>query len=613
MVIALFVFLINFTSSLGLYMTYQNIVLGNGEKSQVFTGAINLVYSQFYTLIIVLLIALTVVMVVVVTSTLVISKKRDIAIMKALGTLPKKLYSFYLIEVYILYLISFVLGLIFGLISFGIIVWIASILGLRVVFQIDLIFTPILFFSCLLAIFLIPGFFLRKLGSENIIRTFSRDIPFNYDASKKLTFIPKWLSSLGLTAKIAIFNTIRRKGEFKRYMIAFSLIFLVIFTLGLGNIVLSTSSQEWVHKSQGENIVVIGHKDVLKYYSLMYQMFSNPQVKIDKNDIEFTDSKYLFNFNQIKELERMDGIEKIDKRLINFCDVKEVDGIIYNDGYEIIGKQRTGNVPVIGIDSNAIIQNFEIEGRFVTSDNIFDYMIIGDGLAYNFFDYPLNQSIDVTPLNKNFKISGVVIDSFYAGYAGYVGLDVFREMLNLKNQEINLVLLKLKNGAYDKIKNELQFTIKKCLGEEFSHLKLDAVFNANYLHVSSFTIYPAILIVIMTTIAILSIYNYQKAGLMEKAKDFLIMKAIGSKNKLIKKMLFLESLFLIVPSLLLSLGLGMILNSIVLFERTYLPPLQVPFVVILAILSTQVIFNYLSLNPIVKKISRFTVKDFEIY
>ena len=607
MVIALVEFMIYFNSSLGFNLIDQNY------NDYFFSGSINLVYSKFNSIIIVLMICLAFVIVIVITTTLAISRKRDIAIMKALGTLPRKLYGFYLIEAYVIFIIGFVVGLIFGLISYGIFAFIASFLGFILIFQIDFIFTPILFFSCFIGIFLISGFFIRKIGSQNIIKTFSRDIPCDYDASKRLTLILRVISGLGLNFKISIINTMRRKGEFKRYMIVFSFIFLVIFTLGLGTVVLNTSSHEWIRKSQGENLIVIGHSDVIYNYSLMYKMFSDPKISVNKEDIEFTDSKYLFSYNDIKKLESMNEIEEIDKRLIKFCDVKEKDGILYNGMYKIIGQQRTGNFPIIGINPDNIIQDFEIEGGLYTKKSYYDYITIGDGLAYNFFDYPFNQSLEILSLNKRFKISGVVIDSFFSGYAGYVGLDMLQDELNLGNQVINLVLIKLKNNTYNNIKEELQFMIKKNLGDDFTHLNLNPIFNLNLQYLSNLTLYPFFLIVTMTLIAILSIYNYQKAGLIEKARDFLIMRAIGSKSKSLKKILFLESFFVMVPSLILSLGIGMILNSTILFERFYLPPLQIPLIVFTILFITLMVLNFLSIIPLMKKIKRLTIRNFEIY
>ena len=603
-------FLIYFTSSLGLNIFIQSSFL----NTYYFTSGINLVYKQFNSLIQILLIVLTISIVIGVCTTLVISKKKDIAIMKSLGTLPRELYSFFLLEVYILFIIGFVIGLILGLAIFGIFALIMFFVNFPIVFQFDIFFTLFTFISCIFGIFFVSGYAIRRIGRQKIIRTFSKDIPYNYNAGKPLKLIPKWLTSIGFNIKIAVVNTLRKKGEFQRYLILFSIIGMLIFTLGIGTIVLNVSSREWINKSQNENIVIIGHEDVVNNYSLMYKMFSDPNLLISEANINFTDSKYFFNLSDVQILENMDEIEKIDERIISFYDVEELTGTIItgDDSYITVGQDRTGNIPIIGVNPDNIIQNFEIEGRFFTEEDAYDNMTIADGLAQNFFDVPLFQRLELTGFGKVFHIAGMVIDSFYSGWSGYISINESRKLLNLSNDEVNLIMLKLSPGTYEGLSETLE-NVTNAIGEKFTFLRLDQVFQTNLNFVSSLSVYPIILIMVISTIAILSLYNYQKSGILEKAQDFLIMRAIGSKTKSLKKILFMESILVLIPSLFLSLGIGMIINSLFLFKQTYLPPLYIPFLFFLILFIIFMIFNFLSLFPIIKKINKFSIKDFSLY
>ncbi|MFW9895000.1 MAG: FtsX-like permease family protein [Candidatus Thorarchaeota archaeon] len=610
-VIAITEFLIYFTSSLGLNFFikpfFSNVLF--------FSGSINYIYTQFNTLIQILFLILAVFIVVTITTTLIINKKRDIGIMKALGTLPRRLYSFYLLEVFIIFFIGFFLGLIIGLFSFVLFSLIMNSFFLSISFQIDLIFTPILFISCFFGIYFITGYRLRKIGREPIMKSFSKDIPYNIHALKKIQFIPKWISSFGINVRMSVLNTLRRKGEFRRYLLVFSLISMIIFTLGLGSIVLMTSSEEWINKAQNENIVIFGHQDVISNYYSMYQMFSNPEILISNDDINFTNPQYLFNLSTVDHIKDIQGIEGFDERIINFYEAKEQLGLHFFDDigeFRQVGQDREAIIPIIGVNPESLIQNFEMEGRFFTNEDSYDNITIGDGLAYNLFDYAMEQSIKLNPDGTSFHISGVVIDSFYSGWVGYAGINETRVMLNLENDEINLLMLKLSLGSYEEVKPELD-NLTATLGGNFTHLRLDGVFEINLRFISNLSLYPMFLIVMIAILAILSLYNYQKGGIIEKAKDFLIMRAIGAKNKSLKRVLFFESLFIIIPSLLISLGVGMILNSIVIFGRVLLPPIYIPFAVFLITLSVLILFNFLSLIPIMRKINKFSIKDFDIY
>jgi len=612
LVIAFTVFLLNFTSSIG----FNSFITYDYENLFFFSGGISIVFIDFITLVLVLVLILAFVVVIIVTVTLIITKKRDIAIMKALGSIPQKLYGFYLTEVYVVFLIGFVIGAIIGFISYVIFFIIASFLGILATFQVDVIYTPTLFILCLVGIYLFPGIVLRKLGTRNTIKLFSRDIPYNYDASKKLTTIPKWLSLMGYNVKISVLNTLRRRGEFKRYLIVFTLISLIIFTLGLGSIVLKNSSQEWIKKAQGTNIVAIGHKDVLQNYTKMYDMFSNPDILVTQNDIDFLNPDYLFNLSKVEELTNYTEIERIDQRLINFFNVTELEGyhFLEDGGYIVAGQDRKAIIPIIGFNASEIIQDFETEGEYIADEDSV-YMMIGDGLGHNLFDYPLDQSMRIEELGTGhpFHISGIVIDSFYSGFAGYVDLSVMQGDMNFSSNEINLLLLKVQSSEYSDVIGDIELIVQGNLGENFSFVNLNQVFENNYSYLEILTLYPLLIIIMMAIISILALYNYQKGNILEKAKDFLIMRAVGAKYKSIKKILFLEAFYMITPSLLLSMGIGMIINSLILFDRVYLPNIILPIIIIGLLFIAFLSFNYISLFPILSKIKKFTIKDFDIW
>ena len=616
LVIAFVIFMMSFTISHG----FNSLIHGNIVSDLFFSGSISNLYFQFNNLILDLIFILAFIVVVVIATTLISNKKQDIAIMRALGTLPGSLHGYYLLEVVIIFLFGFILGLITGLLSFGAFYLVASLLGYTVTFQVNLFYIFILFVACFMGVIVLPGLLLIRMGKKSIIKSFSRDIPYEYDASKGLKFIPNWLSKLGFNIKMSVVNTLRRKGEFQRYLALFSIIFLIIFTLGLGTVVLGTSTREWIHKSQGDHIIAIGHQDVLKYYSQMYQMFSNPEISITADDINFTSSEYLFNFSQVATLEALSEIKQIDERLIRFCNISEEAKVAevligpFTYDYLVVGQNRNGIYPIIGVNSSDFIQDFEISGNFFTNETSNEYMVVGDGLAFNFFDSALVEGVIFESLSKQFLVSGVVIDSFYSGHAGYVDLDVFRSMLSINEGEINLVLLEIEAGTYDDIKEIINSTIAAAnFTGNFTHLVLDGIFAANLNHVFSLSQYPAFLIIVLAVIGILSLYNYQKGGIIEKAKDILIMRSIGANKKSLRRMINFEGLYIIIPSILLSLSIGMILNSIVLFDRVYLPALYVPFAVVSMLFLASAAFNYLSLIPIMRKINQFSIKDFDIY
>ena len=136
LVIAFTIFLINFTSAIG----FNDFITYSHQNIFYFSGGISIVYTDFTTLVLSLMLVMAFAVVIIVTTTLILTKKRDIAIMKALGSLPRKLYSFYLTEAYIIFIIGFILGLIIGFVFYAIFSLIVPFFGIYISFQIDQLF-----------------------------------------------------------------------------------------------------------------------------------------------------------------------------------------------------------------------------------------------------------------------------------------------------------------------------------------------------------------------------------------------------------------------------------------------------------------------------------------
>lgn len=533
--------------------------------------------------------------------------------MKSLGTLREKLYSFYMKEALIIYLVGFLIGFIIGLLSYGLTSLVLIFLNFSVNIYIDFIWTPIFFFLTLLAVYIISGYVLRKITQQKIQWLFSKDIPHDFDAQKTLTLIPRWLSRFGYNLKIAITNIIRRKGEFKRFLILFGAIMTLIFTLTIGVFVMTSSAENWIAKSQGNNIIVIGHRDVVYNYSLMYQKFSDSNIDTNESTINFTKSSYLFNKNISSSFESIEGIQKIDKRLITFSTIKEINSSIIIEGqYICVGEDRYATIPLIGLDPNEMVQDFEIEGEFFTDEDDYDNITIGSSLARYTFSYPLIQKLKVGN-GTSYHIKGILIDSFNNGFTAYFNLETLNEEMGLPLDNINIILIQVNPTEIDALENQLETIIQNELGQEFVVFNMDSVFSQNLFMLKTLYIIPMILIILFSVIAYLSFYNYQKISLHEKIKDFIIMKAIGAKNKSIMRILFIENLFIIIISSAYSLGISLLINILFLFERVSLPPLFIPLLIFCAYFFIFLILNFLSLIPLNKKIKQFSIKDFEIY
>ncbi|TXT55482.1 MAG: membrane protein of unknown function [Promethearchaeota archaeon] len=601
-IIAVSTFLILFSTSydLSIFIPTQR----NYLNPYFFLGAIHELYSDLASILIVLIFLISIVFIAIISYAFTSSQKKDISIMKAFGTLPGRIYKFYLSEVFFIFLIGFLLGVILGLSFYYIFTSIMTFLDFSITFEFNTLLLSILFIlGCFSSLFT-SAIFLERIGKKSIIQTFSKDVPYHF-CVEKLKYIPKWLSLLGKNVKFSILNIKRRKGKFKQYFLIFLIISMIIFTVGLGTLVLRNTSKTWINKAQGEDILVIGHKNVVFAYAGMYSMFSNPNLLIHQYQIDLTDGSYLFNYSEISELETIPSLLQIDRRLLSFCNLQEIQGIAGDENAEIrtIGENRFGNFPVMGLNLFSLSQFYELEGYPFTTENANYTMIIGDGLANTFFEEPFNQRLQFIDYGVQFFISGIFIDTLYSGFASYMGLSQFQTLLEIPSDNINLLLLK-------PIPNTLEYSISQILpiirnlGNQFVCINFETIFSENSDFIDKLTLYNLSVISLMALVSLLSLYNFQKGDLTDKIKDFRIMRALGSPLKNIRRILFFEGLFILISATLLSFAGGMIVNSLFLFENVILPPLYVPFLLSGIIMVFYIGLNSLTILPIIKKIQQ---------
>jgi ABC-type antimicrobial peptide transport system permease subunit len=614
-VVSLGIFLMNFLTSIGYNILVQENFNQTGSSNPYFfSNSIGLHFTNYFIYLIGLVLVLVFIIIISITTTLLSFKQKDIAVFKSLGILPNIIYNFYLAEAFLLFFLGFILGLLTSSIAYGIFISILIVLNFKLTFQFNLVFIFILFGVCLFGIYFVSGSKLRKMGLQKVSENLSGEITFE-TSTRTLIKVPDWIYKLGPNLKIALTNIKRKKQDFFRILFVFGFVCLVLFTIGIGTINIGEHSQRWINQAQGDNIYAIGHEDVLTQYSKMYEMFSDPSLMVSPQEINFTQSDYLINEYEVQNLKDQIGL-KIDQRLITFEPVKEVPGYSFSEKQNIndsgivsIGKNREGIFPVIGIRRESMCQNFSFEsGDFFNNSNLEKSIVIGDGLSQNLFEKPLEQKLIMKEIERTFEISGVLRDTFYSGFVSYIDLNIFQEELNMSNF-VNMLLINLQEEAQDNTISIIEEFIENTLGSDFIIISLNPIFIKNLDFVSSLLIFPISIGIIILFVTVFSLINYQKAGLLANAKDFIIMKAVGAQNNLIKRILNIEGIFIIFPAILYGFILGLFLNVFIIFQDIPLASPTLPLILIPILFTILTTINYNSVNMIMKKVRALNIKD----
>ncbi|MBD3350001.1 MAG: FtsX-like permease family protein [Candidatus Lokiarchaeota archaeon] len=562
-------------------------------------------FLQYYKLIIYFTIAISVSWVLVINHSIITNKSKDLAIMKAVGTIQRTINSFYISELLLIDLIGIILGLLAGYLGYMVIFLIFGLLGSSSVIYIDLIFMPVTIGIIFILSYFVNGRELRKISDKKYAEISSGDIKSGYSAVGGLQLIPKFIANLGFKVKIAVTNLTRKKKQFYRTLLTVALSLSILTTLVTGIATVGNSLKAQIKGAQGENILILGHQDLINTYQQRYEEFSNPTLTFTNQEYDFLDSQYQFNESVIDNIMSDSkysniGVKYYDKRLFFYDYAHEGTGIRIIgdfDEYQQVGKERQSFIPVVGLEFKDYKDDWSVFGTINTTEDPDPCALVGDTLANAFFEAAIYQSIRFQDGDtRKYKVTGVFYDSFCAGNASYVTLSSIQTDLELLNK-INLVVFELDSeSAKDNLIEKLTSDIQLELGTNYKVLDLDPTFTDNLKEIDQLLYIVLIIIIIILLTAIGGLMYYQHANFKEKARDYSIMRAIGGGKKIIKSVMFYEELMVLLISSAIALGVSLNFNALFLISDPFLPSIGLFLLIWILISGIMVILARLSIK-----------------
>ncbi|MHA1340250.1 MAG: FtsX-like permease family protein [Promethearchaeota archaeon] len=563
---------------------------------QIFNFTTNDLFLKYFRLILIFMQIILVSWVFLINHNIISYKAKDLARMKAIGSLPNRLSGILISELYIIDILGILLGFAIGFFVYLILFFIFGTINPTIKFYFDLIYIPIAILSVFIVVYIANGYEIRKLSKKRFGDIHTDEIKKQYFAAHDLRLIPKIISKFGLLWKIAIINLKRKKTQLYRTLIFLVVVFTLLTVLTSAGMLISSTIKTQIHGAQGENIVIFGHKDVVSLYQQRYAEFSNSSLSFTNQEIDLLNKTYLFNDSIINDLENSEnftdnfdnkdyGIQFWEKRLFFYDKCYEIKGyrIIgdYNE-YQVIGDSRVGFIPVVGVEYKEYIDDWVVFGTINKTENPEPCAIVGDTLAISFFEAATYQKIQFQGgTSRHYRVTGIFYDSFCSGNATYVPLDSIRYDLNINDQvNIGMVKLQINNNNKDdiiQIRNNfismLNVYLHQNLGEDFEAIDLTPTFNTNIKSISRYENLIWLTVFISTSIALWGIVKFNKANLYEKIKDFVVIRAIGGSKNHIQDIIFYENFLTVLLAMIISLGLSLNISITLIFSEAIKPPL----------------------------------------
>jgi len=537
-------------------------------------------FSTFVWTILLLVFVLGAVVVSTTISLEMVTRRRDIGLMKSIGTLLDAIFDFFMAQSVIVLLASIALGLAFGTILYMAgLVWISSVVsGVQITKSF-----PVLQLAVLAVFLVIAGYLSAQKPIYDTVQE-SPSLALNPDVGTKIQ-VSGFLDSFGLPFRIATKGTGRRLRGTRRTVLSLFLSFTIASLLWIGGGVVHTTSTSYVTRSMGTNIVAVGNPELLESYYDAYSLYGNPL----NDSFSFHSSADMIPTQLIDDLENVLGVTHIESRLVVYSDIEEMPAIIWNEEleqYEYIGQDRTSSAVLVGVDWDTTIADWYYEGRRIDSTQ---QVWIGGKMANDFFEDPLIQSLGVQ--GHSLEVKAQAFDILNGGMMAIMELSLLQSYWGVSGT--NLVLVQLEEYE-DSLISQID-SLAESYG--FDIFQQQDVLEMNLQTIDAIWALLNPLAIVTLLSAFLSLMNYLLVSVFGRLRDYVIMRSVGAKPSFLAKVMIAEGLEVGlragIPALLVStlLSIYSLIPEAAVSSIAYLP------VSIIAVLVTMIVVILLASIP----------------
>ncbi|TFF92093.1 ABC transporter permease, partial [Candidatus Thorarchaeota archaeon] len=520
----------------------SSYTLGSG-----LTAALGTFFTTFVLAILLLVFLMGVVVVSSTASLEMVTRRRDIGLMKSIGTLLDTIFDYFMAQSVIILLASIVLGIGFGtMIYFFGMIWLSNVVP-------GLIFTlqfPIIQIAFLAGIFLVAGYFSTQKPIYDTVQE-SPSLALNPEVGMKVQRAG-FMDSLGLAFQIATKNTGRRMKGTRRTILSLFLSFTIASMLWMGGGIVETTSESYVIRSMGTDIVAIGSPGLLSQYYDAYSLYGAPL----NETFDFLGSENILPQQLLGNLSEILGVRQVESRFVIHSDVRTQGVPVYNpviEDYVLVGEDRDGSALLVGVDWDETISDWYYEGDTVNGTA---QVWVGGTLAEQMFEDPLIQTLYVSTVSTEepLDIRARAFDILNGGMVAFMDRTSLQDHWGAAGPNLALVQIDEYDEAVisqvEQLADSYGFDIyrqQELLTENLSSIR--AVWSL---------LNPLVIMALLS--AFLGLMNYLLVSVFGRLRDYVIMRSIGAKPSFIATTMIAEGLDVGIKAALPALAASAILS-----------------------------------------------------
>lgn len=523
-------------------------------------------------------------------------RTRDIGVMQAVGCLTDLVFGYFIAELSIMVFVSCIIGFLSGMFLSVASINILNTFGIAISQKpINIWIIP----PALLAFIILPHLIgSRVIGKALMVKplqTLSTSFSLGTPSKSKVP-VP---SRLGLTFKTAFTTLVRRKIATRQAIVCLSLVFALTTVALAGGTIANQTTQNYVERAIQRDVVLIGHPDISTRYVDLLSSFSEIN---ETAAISYFDPQFFIPESLISELRLIEGIDKVDARLVVETRVYEIPKIIPSpegpSGFIVIGDQRSSDALVLGLEPENTVNDWLILGRGLDKNDINSAML-GDSLATSILTSPEQQSIKI--LGNDFGIKGVCQDPLNKGNVAYVPL---RALHSASGQdEYNIIFLQIDQLKYSQTLAQI---IEKIAGTELGMVELNKVLQKHFSFLNTAWSLVTIAPLFSLITAVLCLSGYMALLISTQRRDLAFMRALGAKLQTVEIIVVFQALIIVLVSGAIGLSAGLLISFFLLPEPIISLTSILP--IFLWFLAASAFLCICSLYPTIRTLKRSVVK-----
>jgi ABC-type antimicrobial peptide transport system permease subunit len=483
-------------------------------------------------------------------------RMRDIGVIKAAGSLPRRLFSYVFAEGMLVVTGSCLVGAIVALVIYVAWSWPSVNLSSQVGAVPEAGATIFVFVP-------LASFILSYAAARYEV---SKIIKSNTASTMTSQLSGLDLKSLGSPLRIKVFGSafnlatrnVSRDREVNRTLIRISVcIFLSVVVL-TGALVSADTSRDYVQRAMPANILLVAHSPVYDQYAKLGTAFSST-TPIPAFD--YTNSTFIISQRLAAEFSALTGVVKVDTRLINMTTV---------EGYvraHIITNETSGNynnvlVPeadlgseqalFVGVNASSVIGNWYTSDGFLNSKDNQSAIVAGDSLIGGIVQTPFNLA-QVGALGTRYDVVSALVDPLNGGRVFYAGVRSMQTLLNVTGY--NLLLIQTDN-APSTLSAVQQFAASNGLKVG----SMNQLLNSNLDFLNNTWSYLFLLPVLTLALTSGILLSYLTTNFTRRFNDYLVLRILGAGAWYSLKLLLWEAWGLLAVCMVISIPLAWLVS-----------------------------------------------------